>query len=91
MKKLNRKSYAGKKALESHCNVAGHTLQDVYKNPSNLKQKAFDQCLEMCMDEGGAYFHICSFNTFGFTVSWETTHGVRMETPKSSYFIPWAE
>lgn len=51
----------------------GKTLSDVYCFPSDLKQSAFRECLEMFNNEPIAEgFHICSHNCQNFSVAWST-------------------
>ena len=68
-------------------NYEGYYLNDVYGNYSYAKYKAWEYCLNLCQKEGGNNFHITSHNTFGFTVSWWTVDGLRIETARNSYLI----
>lgn len=65
----------------------GYTLRDVYGSFSVDKERAYNWCLAQCAKENGTNFHICSHNTFSFTVAWETKEGVRIETSNNSYFV----
>lgn len=67
----------------------GYSLHDVYDNYSDAKINAWGYCLRLCSVENGLNFHICSHNTFGFSVAWEVENGIRIETPKNSYLILW--
>lgn len=77
----------GQDMIASAKRFDGVTLHDVYGSYSAAKFNAFVDCVDKCMAEGGHNFHICSHNTFGFSVAWETEKGVRIETPKNSYLI----
>ena len=65
----------------------GVDLCDVYDNPSPAKVEAFMECVERCAKEGGWSFHICSHNTFSYSVAWATTKGMRIETASNSYLV----
>lgn len=65
----------------------GTRLEEIYGKCSTAKQQAYNNCLKLCYEENGHNFHICSFNTFGFSVTWTTDKGIRMETPQNSYLI----
>lgn len=65
----------------------GYYLNDVYDSFSSAKYNAWLWCLNRCREEGGKNFRITSNNTFGFSVAWDVSNGVRIETPKNSYLI----
>lgn len=65
----------------------GFCLAQAYKTYSDAKLKAWQYCYDLCNKENGENFHICSCNTFGFSVAWEVENGVRIETPQNSYFV----
>lgn len=77
----------GENMIASAKNFEGYTLNEVYGSYSAAKYHAFVDCVHMCQAENGKNFHICSHNTFGFSVAWEVENGVRIETPKSSYLV----
>lgn len=77
----------GQSMIEKAKNFEGYTLNEVYGTYSPAKFHAFYDCLMKAQAENGKNFHICSHNTFGFSVAWKVENGVRIETPKSSYFI----
>lgn len=66
----------------------GIHLYDVYGRFSSKKLLAYYNCRDLCIKEGGDYFHICSHNSMTFSVAWFTDEGVRMETAYNSYFVP---
>ena len=71
---------------------AGNTLSQCYDNWSHAKQKAFDWCWEKYVHtENSSAFGICSYNTFGFTVSWlglyEGENALFIETKDNSYIV----
>lgn len=67
----------------------GVYLRDVYKSWSVAKERAWEWCRAKCLEENGCDFHICSCNTFGFSVAWIVDEGMRLETPNNSYLITW--
>lgn len=77
----------GQAMIQNAKKFEGYTLNEVYGSYSNAKYNAFVYCLNKAQAENGRNFHICSHNTFGFSVAWETDKGVRIETPKSSYLV----
>lgn len=77
----------GQNMIESAKNFEGYTLNEVYGNYSPAKFHAFCDCVLKAQAEGGKNFHICSHNTFGFSVAWEVEKGMRIETPKNSYLV----
>lgn len=81
----------GQQMLNSAVNNQGVNLWEVYDTYSRAKENSFNWCKEKCMEENGTDFHICSHNTFGYSVAWEVENGMRMETPKSSYLILFPE
>lgn len=77
----------GQNMISKAHNFEGYTLNEVYGTYSPAKFNAYRYCIEKCAAENGHNFHICSHNTFGFSVAWETAQGVRIETPQNSYFV----
>lgn len=77
----------GQSMIERANNCEGYSLHDVYGSFSRAKENAWEYCLNLCHKENGYNFHIISFNTFGFSVAWNTAEGVRIETPQNSYII----
>lgn len=94
MKIIKATTTRGQAMLNSASNYEGYTLREVYGNYSSAKENAYNYCLEQCAKENGYNFHICSHNTFSFSVAWEITSpetgeiiGTRIETANNSYFI----
>lgn len=75
----------------------GHDLTDVYNHPSANKQAAYLRCLgKYFATRAHANFHICSKNTFQFTVAWNGIYtdeygfnhkAIFIETAANSYII----
>jgi hypothetical protein len=70
----------------------GYDLLDVYGSFSREKKNAYDWCYEQYQKtEERENFHICSHNTFGFTVAWRgVLNGeniLRYETKDNSYLV----
>lgn len=65
----------------------GTKLEDIYKKYSNEKRRAMAYCKEVCLAENGKNFRIISHNLMKFSVAWETTDGLRIETAEHSYLV----
>ena len=87
MKVINLNTKKAQALLNGANRHAGYTLDDIYASYSCAKSSAYRWCLNKCAEEGGSDFHITSFNTFGFSVAWKTSEGVRIETPNNSYLL----
>lgn len=65
------------------------TLQDVYKNPSAKKIKAYEQCVKIFNNLNGRDFAIISSNRFSFTVAFiyieDGKEWFLVETPTDQY------
>lgn len=74
-----------KSALKHHL----ATLQDVYKNPSDKKIKAYEQCVKIFNNLNGRDFAIISSNRSVFTVAFIYTEDGKewflVETPTDQY------
>jgi len=71
---------------------SGKTLHDVYGRFSSAKSRAYDWCMRLYQETDKAEdFHICSHNTYGFSVAWKGELDgepiVRFETPRNSYIV----
>ena len=70
----------------------GNKLWQIYDHWSLAKQEAWENCYQEFFDTPGAEnFGICSHNRFGFSVSWFTPDGMRLETPYNSYLVVFDE
>lgn len=58
-----------------------------YKNPSQDKIQADNDCFAMCKEEGGYDYRIISYNCQAFTAAWRTDEGLRVKTRYNSYII----
>ena len=71
----------------------GTDLFDVYDNVSQAKRKAYEECKAWCYADKGRGFHICSHNSFQFSVAWEYDDPetgelmTRLETANSTYIV----
>lgn len=87
----------GKQLKEKAMNNAGYYLHDVYSKVSYAKEQAYKYCFEKFANTKDSYqFHICSFNTFQFSVAWygiftmldgTEEYAIFMETANNSYVI----
>ena len=87
MKIIKATTTRGQAMLNSAKNYEGYSLREVYGNYSSAKENAYCYCRVQCAKENGYNFHICSHNTFSFSVAWETEEGTRIETSNNSYLI----
>ena len=76
---------------ESAKNFEGVYLDDVYSSYSSAKAAAYRYCRNLCDKENGYSFRIISHNFNVFSVAWNTDAGLRIETARNSYFIPYAQ
>ena len=71
----------------------GRELYDVYGSFSAEKARAMADCKRWYLEDNGYNFHICSANTFQFTVAWEYTDEetgevmTRVETASNTYIV----
>ena len=96
MIKVKLSSKIGRNLCERGSRYDGMYLDQIYGKYSDAKRKAYDRCYnEYLASENNVAFSIISHNTFGFSVSWLCTidghDGMRIETPKNSYFIDFEE
>lgn len=87
MKTINANTKKGQALIATAVNYEGITLDDVYGKASWQKELAWRECFYKCDAEHGKNFHICSHNTFQFSVAWEVEDGYRIETASNSYYI----
>lgn len=96
MIKVKLSTKRGQDLFERGSNWAGNTLNQVYERYSEAKRLAWNRCYdEYLASENNDAFSIISYNKQGFSVSWLCTidghEGMRIETPKNSYFIDFEE
>ena len=71
----------------------GRELYEVYGRFSTEKARAMTWCKAECSKNNGYNFHICSANTFQFTVAWNYVNDVtgeimtRVETANHTYIV----
>lgn len=87
MRKINKNTKQGKQMLARYAINEGFYLSDVYEKHSNEKETSWRKCLDTCNAENGYNFHICTHNTFGYSVAWENDFHYRIETPNNTYII----
>lgn len=96
MIKVRLSTKRGKALYERGSHWAGFSLNQIYERYSEAKRKAWEKCYdEYLASENSEAFSIISFNSFGFSVSWLCTinghRGMRILTPKNSYFVDFEE
>lgn len=66
----------------------GTSLDNIYVKCSDAKRKAYGEVVQMYLSEDNAEdFHITSYNSFGFSVSWVNDIGVVYITPNTEYLV----
>ena len=71
MKTLKASTKAGQNILRRAEHNEGYFLSEVYSSFSQEKENAWKLCeYEYLTSDSHSNFHICSHNTFGFTVAW---------------------
>lgn len=84
---INSNTKKAMQMIDRAMNYEGSTLEEVYGRVSDAKKSAFYYCKKLCNDENGYNFHICSHNTFQYSVAWETENAYRIETANNSFCI----
>lgn len=91
MKAIKKETKRGHELLRTASIYEGDTLYHVYDSFSEEKARSFEECKKMCYEENGYCFHICSHNTFTYSVAWNVIidgeEATRMETAYNSYII----
>lgn len=65
----------------------GTELRQVYTKWSLEKEREMAKCRQKCYEMDGYNFHICSHNTWQFSVAWETVDAYYIETAQNSYVV----
>ena len=70
----------------------GTFLHEVYDSFSVEKEKSWNKCYDMfMMTEEHSYFHICSHNSFQYSVAWygkkDGEEILRVETANNSFLV----
>lgn len=68
-----------------HCE--GFSLIGIYHKPSPSKQYFYDEVYQMYKNDEGENFHICSYNSFQFTVAWDNPGEVVYITRDTEYHV----
>ena len=92
MKIVKYSTKNGKRLFAIGLKFEGNGLWQVYEHWSSAKKDALDECYqEFCDTPGAMDFNICSYNSYGFSVSWFTPDGMRLVTPYNSYLVVFDE
>lgn len=93
---LSTKTAKGRALVERAKNDYGDALSNIYGRYSIGKMKAMEYCRrKYCEDDCARGFRIISYNTYGFSVAWETiceidnniVPCVHIETPSNTYDV----
>lgn len=90
---INGATKRGQNILAMAESNIGRELYDVYGSFSSEKAKAMRDCKRWYLEDNGYNFHICSANTWQFTVAWNYVNVetgevmTRVETASSSYIV----
>lgn len=92
MIELNLSTKRGKEVYNMGFKCQGKSLFDLYKKPSHLKLKAYDECFfKFCNTQNSFCFGVGNANSFGFTCKWlaeeNGTIYMRVETKDNSYKV----
>ena len=95
MREFKASTKQGKNIIARASVYEGYYLSDVYGTHSNEKENTWRICHDMyCSTTYGRDFHICSHNTFQYSVAW---YGIkdgemilRVETARNSFLV-WLE
>jgi hypothetical protein len=92
MKILKASTKAGQNILRKAEQYEGFFLSNVYTDYSQKKENAFKWCEhEYLTSDNHSNFHICSHNSFGFTVAWHCNINdemcLRFETKDNTYIV----
>lgn len=64
-----------------------YALTGIYDNPSPAKQSFYEDVYKMYIYDEGENFHICSHNSFQFTVAWDKIGEVVYITRDTEYHV----
>lgn len=92
MKVLKASTKAGENILRRAEYNEGYFLSDVYSSYSQEKESVWRWCeREYLTSDNHSNFHICSHNTFSFTVAWfckiNEEECLRYETKDNTYIV----
>lgn len=95
IKEFKASTKRGQNIIARASNYEGYILSDVYGRASKAKELAFDSCYELySSSKTSRDFHICSHNTFQFSVAWndiwDNEKVLCVETANNSYLV-WLE
>lgn len=92
MREYKASTKQGQKIIARAEVYEGTFLRDVYSSYSAEKEKSWNRCYEMFMyTEEHEQFHICSHNTFQYSVAWygvkDNERILRVETANNSFLV----
>lgn len=87
MKRIKKSSKAGSLYLYRYEHAEATSVEQFYKQPSNVKLYLEKECLKKMFAENGEGYKILGGNSFVFTAAWRTAEGLRVETYTNSFLI----
>lgn len=87
MQTIKATTKAGSKYIDMYNRAKCATLYQAYKTPSTDKTRADYQCRAQMAKEDGHGYKVISSNTYMFSVAWQTSQGLRIETPARSILV----
>lgn len=87
IKVIDGNTHKGQAMIKLAQQDKGFLIDDIYSNYTPLQNHIFIDLIYKCFAEHGKNFHICSFNDYQYTVSWQVKNGYRLVTTKNSYLV----
>lgn len=92
MREFKASTKQGQNIINRANNYEGYYLSDVYDRYSSEKATSYNWCFEQYSNDVNAHnFHICSHNTFQYSVAWETVidnePALRVETANNTFIV----
>ena len=95
MREFKASTRQGQNIIKRASYHEGYSLADVYGSYSDEKAQSYNHCFELyARDYNAGDFHICSHNSFCYSVAWNTIINgekvLRVETANNSFLV-WLE
>ena len=92
MREFKASTRQGQNIIKRASYHEGYSLADVYGSYSDEKAESYNYCFELyASDYNSRDFHICSHNSFCYSVAWNTIidgeEVLRVETANNSFLV----